>query len=124
MPVHASAPEVNGNTVDCCNLTSVPEYSACRSVGVLTQSNAFDSLAQTSGHSRGVMVASGDAAMAARTSDSIDAEERLEAGSVMDVQDSQELVRDLNEPDWKINQVQPSRLHSLLTLIWETRYEA
>ena len=44
------------------------------------------------------MVASGDAATAVRTSDSMEAVERL-AGSVVDVQDSHELVRDLNEPD-------------------------
>ena len=70
---------------------------------ILTQSKALDSRAQTRGHSRGVMVASGEAARAACTSDSMEgAESRFEAGSVMEVQESQELVRDLNEPDYKM----------------------
>ena len=100
MPVHASAPEVNGNTVDCCNLTSVPEYSACRSVGVLTQSNAFDSLAQTMGHSKGVIAVLASVSRAARSlpmSFSIDgpSSRLLLKGSVVEVHDSHEVVRDL-----------------------------
>ena len=67
---------------------------------IRTQSKAFDSRAQTKGHSSGVMVASGEA-RAERTSDSIEGiESRLEAGSVVEVQDSQELVSDLKEPDF------------------------
>lgn len=70
------------------------KYSARRP---RTQSKAFDSLAHTRGHSNGVIVA-----LASRLpiSDSIvGVSEREDTCSVVDVQDSQELVSDLNSPD-------------------------
>lgn len=62
-----------------------------------TQSNAFDSLAHTSGHSNGVIVASDPSAMNPWMSSS---RERLRfcTGSVVEEQLSQDEVRDLNEP--------------------------
>ena len=98
MPVHASAPAVNGKTVDYA-VSQLPGFQLPQnSVRIRTQSNAFDSCAQISGHSRGVMVAS-LLSMASLTSFSMDASERLR-GCVVEVQESQEEVLDVKEPDW------------------------
>ena len=72
---------------------------------MLTQSNAFDSRAQTRGHSSGVIVlASVPRISSFLTSLSIDQSllltRLLLTGSVVEVQDSQDVVRDLYWPDW------------------------
>lgn len=65
---------------------------------MLTQSNALDSLAQTRGHSRGVIASVARAVKKSFTSVSRDRFD--ETGSVVDEHVSHEEVRDLKEPDW------------------------
>lgn len=64
-----------------------------------TQSKAFDSLAHTSGHCNGVITS----APFARKSFTSSSSDRLFCtGSVVEVQESQDEVRDLKEPDYDV----------------------
>lgn len=66
-----------------------------------TQSKALDSPAQTSGHSKGVIVplVFTDPRRLLMSDSIVMTSEREEMGSVVDVQDSQDSVKDSNDPD-------------------------
>lgn len=99
VPVQRSSPVEKSKTTLCTSTVSYhpSNHKTQLKNDARTQSNAFDSLAHTNGHSNGVIVAPVTPAI----SSSIEADERLRfsTGSEVEVQLSQEEVRDLKDPD-------------------------